>query len=146
MPVLRLAAPISANFFIDNPLPLSSYPRPKNDNGMGIHWSTHVYGQRPEVTDYFVNELVAMDIKWVKFLNDQVDGRDYDYLVEQLVAHDIMPVMRIYISCNQPLDLGALGKMLDHYVPMGLFYYELYNEPNIPGYNGGWCKKPTPDP
>jgi hypothetical protein len=130
----------------DGPLPLSSYPRPKNDNGLGIHWSTHIYGQRPEVTDYFVNELVEMDIKWVKFLNDQVDGRDYDYLVEQLVANDIMPVMRIYISCNRPMDLGAMGRMLEHYVPMGVYYYELYNEPNIPGFDGGWCDEPTPDP
>jgi hypothetical protein len=127
------------------PLPLSAFPRPKNDNGMGIHWSTHIYGQSDATTDYFVNELVQMGIKWVKFLNDQVDGRAYDYLVQQLVRNDIMPVMRIYISCNEPLDLGALGRMLDHYVPMGVFYYELYNEPNIPGRDGGWCKHEQPD-
>jgi hypothetical protein len=128
-----------------SPLPLSEYPRPKNDNGLGIHWSTNIYGQSDKVTDYFVNELAEMGFKWVKFLNDQVDGRAYDYLVQQLVARDIMPVMRIYVACNDPLDLGALGRMLDHYVPMGLVYYELYNEPNISGYDGGWCKNEPPD-
>ena len=121
------------------PLPLSAYPRPKNDNGLGIHWSTHIYGQPNETTDYFVEEIKQMGIKWVKFLNDQVDGRAYDYLVQQLVANDIMPIMRIYTPCNEPIDLGALGRMLDHYVPMGLYYYELYNEPDIPGVDGGWC-------
>jgi hypothetical protein len=124
---------------INGPLPISAYPRPKNDNGLGIHWSTHIYGQDDEVTDYFVNEIKDMGIKWVKFLNDQVDGRDYDYLVEQLVANDIMPVVRIYTQCNEPLDLGALGRMVNHYLPMGVYYYELYNEPDIRGDDGGWC-------
>ena len=122
------------------PLPLSAYPRPKNDNGLGIHWSTHIYGQPNETTDYFVKEIKQMGIKWVKFLNDQVDGRDYDYLVQQLVANDIMPVMRIYTQCNEPIDLGALGRMVEHYLPMGLYYYELFNEPDIPGFDGGWCE------
>ncbi len=128
------------------PMPLSAYPRPKNDNGLGIHWSTNVYAQDDATTDFFVAEIKAMGIKWVKFLNDQTDGRNYDYLVQQLVANDIMPVMRIYVPCNTPLNLTSLGKLVDHYVPMGLVYYELYNEPDIPGRDGGWCDDPTPNP
>jgi hypothetical protein len=132
---------------LTGPLPLSAYPRPANDNGLGIHWSTTPYGEEKEVTDYFVNEVKAMGIKWVKFLNDGVSGRHHDYLVEQLVANDIMPVARIYMRCNDPIDLGALGKMVEHYVPMGLVYYELYNEPDIHGTDGGWCKEDgTPEP
>lgn len=130
----------------DGPLPLSAYPRPKNDNGMGIHWSSTPYGEEPETTDYFVAEIKAMGIKWVKFLNDQTEGRHHDYLVQQLVANDIMPIARIYIGCNDPLDLGSLGRMVDHYVPMGLYYFELYNEPDIRGRDGGWCDDPDPDP
>ncbi|MEW5956800.1 MAG: hypothetical protein AB1801_03680 [Chloroflexota bacterium] len=124
---------------LDGPLPLSAYPRPKNDNGLGIHWSTHLYGQEDDVTDYFVSEIKEMNIKWVKFLNDGTEGRHYDYLVEQLVANDIMPVARIYIGCNDPLDLGSLGRMVDHFLPKGVYYYELYNEPDIWGEDGGWC-------
>ncbi len=142
--ILALATPVSA--FADGPLPLSTYPRPKNDNGLGIHWSTNVYAQDDATTDYFVNEIDAMGIKWVKFLNDQTDGRNYDYLVQQLVARGIMPVMRIYTPCNKPLNLDSLGKLVDHYVPMGLVYFELYNEPDIPGRDGGWCDNPTPNP
>lgn len=131
---------------LTGPLPLSAFPRPKNDNGMGIHWSTTPYGEEPEVTDYFVNEIKAMGIKWVKFMNDGVSGRQHDYLVQQLVANDIMPIARIYMQCNDAIDLGALGKMVEHYRPMGLVYFELYNEPDIPGIDGGWCKKDDPNP
>lgn len=131
---------------LTGPLPLSAYPRPANDNGMGIHWSTTPYGEDPEVTDYFVAEVKAMGIKWVKFLNDGVAGRQHDYLVQQLVANDIMPIARIYMQCNDPIDLGELGRMVRHYVPMGLVYYELYNEPDIHGIDGGWCYDDEPDP
>jgi len=120
------------------PLPLSAYPRPLDDNGIGIHWSTNLYGESRETTDYFVRELVAMDIKWVKFLNDGTEGRHHDYLVEQLVAHDIMPIMRIYTRHNDPLDVQSLRRLVRHYLPMGVYYYELYNEPNFPGTDAGW--------
>lgn len=131
---------------INGPLPLSAYPRPKNDNGLGIHWSTHIYGQTDDVTDYFVDEITDMGIKWVKFLNAETDGRDYDYMIDRLVANDIMPIVRIYRGCNEPLDLGSLGHMVDYYLPRGLYYYELYNEPDIRGKDGGWCDDPEPDP
>ncbi len=140
-------SPAFQNRQLDKPLPLSAYPRPKNDNGMGIHWSTTPYGEDKEVTDYFVKEVKDMGIKWVKYLNDGTEGRHHDYLVEQLVANDIMPIARIYIGCNDPLDLGSLGRMVQHYVPKGVYYYELYNEPDIWGKDGGWCYdggKPDP--
>lgn len=128
------------------PLPLSAYPRPPQDNGLGIHWSTNPYGQSHEIVDYFVAEMAAMGIKWVKFLNDGTDGRHNEYLIEQLVAHGMMPVMRIYQKCNKPLDLGSLRRLVQHYRPKGVFYYELYNEPELEGEAGGWCHGEHPDP
>ncbi|MCS7220762.1 MAG: DUF5107 domain-containing protein [Anaerolineae bacterium] len=128
------------------PLPLSAYPRPPQDNGLGIHWSTNIYGQSREIVDYFVAEMVAMGIKWVKFLNDGTEGRHNEYLIEQLVAHGMMPVMRIYQKCNKPLDLGSLRRLVQHYRPKGVFYYELYNEPELEGEAGGWCHGERPDP
>ncbi len=131
---------------LTGPLPLSTYPRPKNDNGFGIHWSTNLYGQSDKTTDFFVAELKAMNIKWVKILNEHTDGRHYDYLVDQLVANDIMPILRIYVRCNEAINLGGLGKMVQHYMAKGVYYYELYNEPDLYGVPGGWCKDPEPDP
>jgi hypothetical protein len=128
------------------PLPLSAYPRPPQDNGLGIHWTTLIYGQPREVVDYFVAELSAMNVRWVKLLNDGTEGRHHDYLIQQLVSHGIMPVLRIYTRCNGALDLGSLRRLVEHYRPRGVFYYELYNEPELAGVDGGWCNNERPDP
>ncbi|MCB0209421.1 MAG: hypothetical protein KDJ52_08830 [Anaerolineae bacterium] len=140
------SSPAYKNKQLDAPLPLSAYPRPNNDNGMGIHWSTNLYGQSDDATDYFVNELKEMGIKWVKIVNEHSEGRHYDYLIEQLVANDIMPIVRLYTRCNEPLNLGTLGKMVNYYLPKGVYYYELYNEPDLWGVDGGWCEDGEPDP
>jgi hypothetical protein len=126
--------------FPDAPLPLDAYPRPPGDNGMGVHWSTYLYAQSPEATSYFVSELVRMNIKWVKLLNEGTSGRHYDATIEDLVSRDIMPVLRIYQKCNEAYDPQELEALVQHYVPKGVTYYELYNEPNQAGIPGGWCQ------
>ena len=136
----RLAFPIK-------PLPFESFPRPRNDNGLGIHWSTHLYAQSDEATDFFVAELREMNIKWVKLLVDGLTNRDYDRTIDDLVSQDIMPVIRIYQRCNDPYDLAELDALVRHYVAKGVYYYDLYNEPNQPGESGGWCQAGgTPEP
>lgn len=134
--------------FPSEPLPLSAYPRPPGDNGLGIHWSTHLYAQSDEATTYFVSELEQMNIKWVKLLVDELTNHDYDETIEVLVSHGMMPVIRIYQRCNDPYDLEALEALVQHYVARGVYYYDLYNEPNQAGESGGWCsprKGPDPD-
>ncbi|PWH13013.1 MAG: hypothetical protein DDG58_14685, partial [Ardenticatenia bacterium] len=69
--------------FPDAPLPLSAFPRPPQDNGLGVHWSTHLYAQSAEATSYFVSELARMNIRWVKLLNDGTRGREYDHTIEE---------------------------------------------------------------
>ncbi len=128
------------------PLPLSAWPRPKNDNGLGVHWSTHLYAQSPQATAYFVAELQAMNIKWVKILVDKLNNRDYDATIDALVAHDIMPVIRIYQQCNKAYNRQDLDNMVRHYVAKGAYYFETYNEPNQPGKTGGWCNGDEPQP
>lgn len=121
------------------PLPLSAYPRPPADNGLGVHWSTHLYAQSDEATSYFVSELARMNVKWVKLLVDGLDNRDYDHTIDELVSRGIMPVIRIYQQCNTPYDPDELAAMVRHYVDRGVYYFETYNEPNQPGESGGWC-------
>lgn len=110
-------------------LPIGSYPRPPNDNGWGIHWMPTVSQERATV-DRFVAEVKRMNIKWVVFLNNHTNIGDNDYLVDQLVANDIMPVMRLYRDSVLPYD-GELGQMVRYYRQRGVFYYQLYNEPNV---------------
>jgi hypothetical protein len=129
------------------PLPLSAFPRPPDDNGLGVHWSTHLYAQSDEATSYFVSELARMNVRWVKLINDGVKGRDYDDTIDDLVGRGIMPILRLYQRCNKPYDPSELRQIVEHYTKHGVYYYELYNEPNLPGKAGGWCQEGgTPQP
>lgn len=113
----------------DEPLPIGAYPRPPGDNGWGMHWMPTVSQSRGDV-DKFVAEMRLMNIKWVVFLNENTNIGDNDYLVEQLVANGMMPVMRLYRPDVLPYD-GDLGAMVRHYRSKGVYYYQLYNEPNV---------------
>jgi hypothetical protein len=115
------------------PLALGDYPRPPGDNGRGLHWIP-TGAQPPEVVDRFVAEARAMKIKWVTFLNDGAAIGSNDYLVRQLVASGIMPVMRVYTPNGRPIE-GDLGAMVRHYRALGVRYFQLYNEPNNNGEN-----------
>ena len=108
-------------------MPVSAYPVPPENNGWGMHWIPST-GQSSEAVDKFVGELVRMHIKWVVFLNTAQDTTSNDYLVERLVANGIMPVMRIYQSAIEPY--GDLTPMVRHFRAKGVYYYQLYNEPN----------------
>jgi hypothetical protein len=90
----------------------------------------------PEVVGYFMPELRAMNIRWVKFLQADQPQVTHPYLVEQLVAEGIEPVMRVYQPFNQPY--AHLGELVAQAVSMGVHYFELYNEPNLAGPAGGW--------
>ncbi|MDX1687167.1 MAG: hypothetical protein R3248_04215 [Candidatus Promineifilaceae bacterium] len=113
----------------DEAIPLAAFPRPPGDNGWGMHWIPTVK-QEPAVVDRFVAEAGRMHIKWVVFLNDGTNVGDNDYLVRQLVANNIMPVMRLYRSNVTPYD-GDLGAVVRHYRSLGVYYFQLYNEPNV---------------
>jgi hypothetical protein len=113
----------------DEVIAVEAFPRPAGDNGWGMHWIPTVK-QDPGVVDRFVTELVRMHIKWTVFLNDGTNIGDNDYLVDRLVANGIMPVMRVYRSTLTPHD-GDLGALVRHYRSRGVYYFQIYNEPNV---------------
>ncbi len=80
---------------------IEDFPRPKDDNGRGIHWSARLYHDviHPNL-DYWIDQLVAMKIKWVKLLDD--GGGSGLALCRKLVAADIMPVVRHLPGPAQP--------------------------------------------
>lgn len=114
-------------------IPYQAFPVPPGNNGWGMHWIPTV-SQSQEAVDRYVNELVKMHIKWAVFLNEGTNIGDNDYLVDKLVANGIMPVMRLYKNGVLPYgsDVGALVR---HYRPKGVYYYQIYNEPNVNGEN-----------
>lgn len=110
-------------------IPYQAFPTPAGNNGWGMHWIPTVSQERG-VVDRFVNEVVRMHVKWVVFLNEGANIGDNDYLVDRLVANGIMPVMRLYRSSMVPYD-GDVGDMVAHYRAKGVYYYQIYNEPNV---------------
>lgn len=130
-----------AEYGPEEALPVEVYPRPSGDNGWGMHWIP-TNKQDRAVVDRFVAELARMHIKWVVFLNDGTNIGDNDYLVERLVANGMMPVMRVYRSGILPYD-GDLGPMVAHYRVRGVYYFQLYNEPNVNEENHQGVANPT---
>lgn len=123
---------VSAQAAVAAPTPgamlLSAFPRPTGDNGRGMHWIPTT-SSTPDVVDRFVKELSDMRVKWAVILNEGTDATRNDYLVQQLTANGIEPIMRVLTPGLQPLS-GDLGAMVRHYKAMGVNYFQLYNEPN----------------
>ena len=113
------------------PKPLSDFPRPPFDNGRGVHWSTRVYHPAGADLQIWIDELHAMQIKWVKLLDDS-GGSSLD-LCRALLDNGIMPIVRLYRDNPNPGHLGgreieAVAKLID----AGVRYFETNNEPDLP--------------
>lgn len=117
---------------------LSLFPRPTNDNGRGIHWFPTL-SQKREVIDRFVPELIAMNVHWVVVLQglDEWNLDANDYLIDQLNAAGIVPVMRIEAQVGA-MNLERLRLVVQHYRARGVRYYQIYNEPN---FRAEWADK-----
>jgi hypothetical protein len=115
---------------------LAAFPRPPRDNGWGVHWPPTLFAQPTEMVDYFAGEAQSLGIKWVKILNGDSDTLEHSYLVRSLVARGMLPVLRVYKPLNDPYE--HLDALVRTSVPQGVYYYELYNEPNTNGSAGGW--------
>lgn len=122
------ATPVRADAFA--PLALSSFPRPANDNGRGLHWFPTTYQTRA-VVDRFIPELKTMKIRWLVVLQGMNDWDCVanDYLIDRLNAEGIAVVMRIDRQVGK-MDWQRLGWIVARYRERGVRYFQLYNEPN----------------
>ncbi len=109
---------------------LEDYPRPKNDNGRGLHWSASVYHPIGSALDFWIDELTAMKIKWLKVLDD--GGGSSLELCKRLLAADIMPVVRLYRLEPNPGHIGGREEeTIRRLVAEGVRYFETNNEPDL---------------
>jgi hypothetical protein len=109
---------------------LRDYPRPKNDTGIGVHWSAGFASAigLGGIEQTWLPDLIAMGVKWVKVANhDGAMG-----FVELLLKHDIMPIVRLYRPQPNPGVLDAKGlQAVSDYVAAGVRYLEFNNEPDL---------------
>lgn len=108
------------------PTPLSQYPRPKNDTGLGLHDSSNV-GANPSNIEAHAKALRAAGISWYKIL--EAGGNKIERCRTYL-AHDIMPIVRLYKERPHP-DYVVFPGEVARYVAAGVRYFEMGNEPNI---------------
>jgi hypothetical protein len=109
---------------------LKDYPRPPKDNGRGVHWAASSYSWGKENWEFWRAQLLAMNIKWVKILDD--GGGSALPLARALVDIGIMPVVRFYRPQQNPGSIGARGGLaVKKYVDIGAMYFETNNEPDL---------------
>ncbi len=108
---------------------LHEYPRPANDTGIGIHWTTGyatAIGMR-QIREFWLPEMKALGIKWVKIYNH--DGA-LDF-AELLLAEGFMPIIRIYRPTPNPSRLDVKDVVqIDAFLRVGARYFEFNSEPD----------------
>lgn len=123
------------------PKPLSEFPRPPQDNGRGVHWSASVYHPTGADLQFWIDELKAMQIKWVKALDD--GGGSSIELCQALLDNDIMPVVRVYRERPNPGHIGGREQdTIERLIAGGVRYIETNNEPDLPA---EWENNHRPD-
>ncbi|MCB0060733.1 MAG: carboxypeptidase regulatory-like domain-containing protein, partial [Caldilineaceae bacterium] len=108
---------------------LHEYPRPANDTGIGVHWSTGyatAIGMR-QIREFWIPEMKALGVKWVKIYNH--DGA-LDF-AEYLLAEGFMPIVRIYRPTPNPSRLDVKDVVqIDAFLRVGVRYFEYNSEPD----------------
>lgn len=109
---------------------LREFPRPPQDNGRGVHWSISPYEWGKRDWSFWAEQLVAMQIKWVKILDD--GGASALPVARRLVDLGIMPVVRLYWPQQNPGNIGQRGaETVQRYLDVGAMYFETNNEPDL---------------
>ncbi len=106
------------------------FPRPSADTGIGLHWCA---GQSrlpiQQVRGFWIPELRALGAAWIK-LNDHTNCLP---LVEEFLAADIQPIVRVYRAAPNPStlnqdDLASVAEL----VRAGVRYFEVSYRPDLP--------------
>lgn len=110
---------------------IADFPRPPEDNGRGVHWSARIYHPSGRDLDFWIQELTAMHMKWVKLLDDG-DGSSLE-LCQRLLDAGIMPVVRLFRERPNPGRMGGREVSgLRKLIAVGVRYFETNNEPDLP--------------
>ena len=118
------------------PLELADYPRPSSDNGRGIHWSPVLFSQPDAMVDTYLAETDRMEMRWLKLMQPDQPALEHAYLLGQMQRRGMEPILRVQKTYNDPYT--HLDALVRAGVAAGVYYYELYANPNVAGLAGGW--------
>ncbi len=115
---------------------LEDFPRPPEDNGRGLHWSLSPYPPVGSALDFWIDELHALHIKWVKLV-DNGKGSILP-LAQRLLQEGMMPIVRLERTRPMPRPLTDEQKRtIQRLIDAGVRYIELDSEPDLPTEWGG---------
>ena len=110
---------------------LQDFPRPTRDNGRGLHWSPSPHPPTGGALDFWMDELHAMHIKWLKVIDDGTGASRP--LCERLLQEGIMPIVRLQRAHPRPRRLTSEEReTIRALVDMGVRYFEIDSEPDLP--------------
>jgi LysM repeat protein len=117
---------------------LSDYKRPPKDNGRGIHGiATTGWSGGDKGLDYWLAELEALGIKWMKVVDANCDSLP---LCRKLVSAGMFPVVRLLRYDPPPNDTpepnpghinAADEETVRKLIDVGVLYFETNNEPDL---------------
>lgn len=105
---------------------MTDYPRPQHDTGLGLHDSVN-YGSSPPNAAEHARTLRKYGFSWYKLLSDDTNKIDRAAVY---LAHDIMPIVRIYKSHPHPNYLPD-PNVIRQWTARGIRWFEVGNEPNL---------------
>jgi len=109
---------------------LEEYPRPTDRSRRGIHWSPSVFHPTGSTLDWWIDELQAMHMRWVKLLDNGAGSSVH--VCRKLLESDMLPVVRLYRARPNPGSLAEQEKdTVSRLVEVGVRYIECNNEPNM---------------
>lgn len=100
---------------------LELFPRPKNDNGIGMHFGLDA---RQKDLDLHLPMLEAMRVKWVVFYTTSPDQARN--CVQAAAERGMQAVIRPKARIDEPFDFGAYARALPGQ------YIQIYNESGNP--------------
>ena len=109
---------------------LQDFPRPSDGSRRGIHWSASVFHPGGSSLNWWINELLDMNIKWVKLLDDGSGSSKQP--CQKMLDNDIIPIVRLYRHRPNPGHLDDREKRtIAELISLGVRYFESNNEPNL---------------
>jgi hypothetical protein len=110
------------------PLELQDFPRPPDDNGLGMHFSVSGYHDEPEL-DKQIARLKALKVKWATVI--YADENQIELAARKFSEAGIYVVWRKTLMAHQ--RYFAWGRDIEIIKKYGLPpYMQLYNEPEVP--------------
>jgi len=124
-----VAAFAAQDYYLRATNDISTFPRPRFDTGIGIHWDASAQSNDITSAQNNVCSLKEVGISWIKIA---VNGDSTVEFVEVMKQNDIEPIIRLARPRMNPGRISTSDmESIKDYIDVGASYFEINNEPNL---------------